>query len=198
MEGEGTPFRVEVNAASRYRRFATPSPSKPPSSSPNFPQPGFVPGTFELSVLRCETRCGRGARDKTRLRKVFGWIWAVRFYRKSGYRTCYVCDSRSFCPEGKNLLSVGLQALVGRWWTILSKTDVNCISHVSNNLPCHPERSGAGDKTTSTIAPNRRVVEPRRGASRRDLRTVEVVKPPLSKTDKKSIIYVSNSLPCHS
>ncbi len=35
-----------------------PSPSKPPSSSPNFPQPGVFYSASELSVLRNETRCG--------------------------------------------------------------------------------------------------------------------------------------------
>ena len=70
MEGEGTPFRVGVNAASRYRRFAMPSPAKPPSSSPNFPQPGFVDRASELSVLCGKTRCEEGARTKPRLRKV--------------------------------------------------------------------------------------------------------------------------------
>ena len=49
------------------------------------------------------------------------------------------------------------------------------------------------DATASATAPNRRVVEPRRGASRRDLRKAEAVKPPLSETDEKSILYVSNS-----
>ena len=55
--------------------------------------------------------------------------------------------------------------------------------------------SGAArtDERANVTKKKRRVVEPRRGASRRDLRTVEAVKPLLSETDEKSILYVSNS-----
>ena len=66
--------------------------------------------------------------------------------------------------------------------TTLSKTDMNCTSHARNSLPCHLRARHL-----------RCPVEPRRGASRRDLQTTEMVKPSLSKTDKKNMLYVPNS-----
>ena len=75
LEGEGTPFRVEVNAASRYRRFATPSPSKPPSSSPNFPQPGVVSGYLCYFRAAKQTAVRRTGAEQTPAEESFGAVW---------------------------------------------------------------------------------------------------------------------------
>ena len=46
-------------------------------------------------------------------------------------------------------------------------------NHAKASPPCHPERSGTTGVTANATAQNRRAVEPRRGASRRDLRWLE-------------------------
>ena len=55
-----------------------PSPSKPPSSSPNFPEPGSADSASELSVLRGKTRCGWTGAGQTPAQESFCWIGAVR------------------------------------------------------------------------------------------------------------------------
>lgn len=61
---------------SRYRRFATPSPSKPPLSLLNFPQPGFAHSALREKWYGVLPRAGDDWLQ-TRLRKVFGGL--VRF-----------------------------------------------------------------------------------------------------------------------
>ena len=100
MEGEGTPFRVGVNAASRYRRFATPSPSKPPSSSPNFPQPGFVYSTSELSMLREQNAVRWAGVTQTPAEESFCGMGRFGIWKKSGYRIPAV-GGTLFLPGGQ-------------------------------------------------------------------------------------------------
>ena len=68
--------------------------------------------------------------------------------------------------------------------SLLSKTDKEYRNHVKDNPPCHPERSGADEREGERDSPNRRAVEPRRGASRRDLRYSEALHPKSALTKK--------------
>ncbi len=96
LEGEGGPFR------------------RVPLLPPNLPHPprtflsrGLV--TVPLILPCCGTR--RGAIDGRRTNPGSGKflldLGRFGYCKESGYRTCYVCGSRSFCHPGKNSLSFG-------------------------------------------------------------------------------------------
>ena len=90
-----------------------PSPSKPPSSSPNFPQPGVVSGYLCYFRAAKQTAVRRTGVEQTPAEESF-WDYSggSKFYKKSGYRTPLVGGNRSFCPEGKNSLLFGF---MGGW-----------------------------------------------------------------------------------
>ena len=86
LEGEGNPFRRGVQRGKPLPSLRDASPSKPPSSFPNFPEPGSAQSACQGMMYGGETVCDVDGWRGPRLRKVFvGW---------RGYRMEWVRLSR--------------------------------------------------------------------------------------------------------